>query len=217
MEHEKGPVAPADRAGLTRRSLVGPDRAKWTVSTVEFTIGKLELFRPDSLVLTDAGLARLEAFSHDVIGACNEWSRYLDNQDAAGSSGRPVLPDPVTHGDASALPTAPVANVTRPATGSRKPPFPAPAKKGGGCYVATAVYGSYDSPEVKVLRRYRDEVMVKSGPARAFIRTYYLVSPPMARCLRDAGTADRLVMQILDRLVKTVGSRAVGDRSRWPE
>ena len=26
----------------------------------------------------------------------------------------------------------------------------------GGCYVATAVYGSYDCPEVWVLRRYRD-------------------------------------------------------------
>ena len=31
-----------------------------------------------------------------------------------------------------------------------------PAGNSGGCYVATAVYGSYDCPEVWTLRRYRD-------------------------------------------------------------
>ena len=42
----------------------------------------------------------------------------------------------------------------------------------GGCYVATAVYGSYDCPEVWTLRRYRDFELASTWYGRAFIRTY---------------------------------------------
>ena len=34
---------------------------------------------------------------------------------------------------------------------------------GGGCYVATAVYGSYDCPQVWTLRRYRERKRGKTG------------------------------------------------------
>ena len=47
----------------------------------------------------------------------------------------------------------------------------------GGCYIATCVYGSYDCPEVWVLRRYRDFTLAKTWYGRAFIRTYYAISP----------------------------------------
>lgn len=52
---------------------------------------------------------------------------------------------------------------------------------GGGCYIATCVYGSYDAPEVRLLRKYRDEVLEPSVPGRAFIRIYYAVSPWVVR------------------------------------
>ena len=42
-------------------------------------------------------------------------------------------------------------------------------RKKSGCYVATCVYGSYDCPEVWVLRRYRDYVLEESILGRAFI------------------------------------------------
>ena len=51
----------------------------------------------------------------------------------------------------------------------------------GGCYVATCVYGSYDCPEVWTLRRFRDEYLAKYALGRAFIRTYYAVSPSIVR------------------------------------
>lgn len=47
----------------------------------------------------------------------------------------------------------------------------------GGCYVATAVYGSYDCPEVWTLRRFRDTILDATWYGRLFIRIYYAVSP----------------------------------------
>ena len=84
-----------------------------------------------------------------------------------------------------------------------------PAVKVSKCYIATAVYGSYDAPEVRVLRRFRDEVLSKSVPGRAFIRSYYAVSPPVARRLENAGRVNRLVRRLLDRIVHRLntGSR----------
>ena len=76
-----------------------------------------------------------------------------------------------------------------------------PSLKVSKCYIATAVYGSYDAPEVRVLRRFRDEVLSTSVPGRAFVRGYYAVSPPVARRLEHAGRINRLVRRVLDLVV----------------
>jgi hypothetical protein len=47
----------------------------------------------------------------------------------------------------------------------------------GGCYVATMSYGSYDAPQVLVLREFRDRFLQKFGAGRAFIAWYYRNSP----------------------------------------
>ena len=46
-----------------------------------------------------------------------------------------------------------------------------------GCYIASAVYGTYDCPELWVLRRFRDYGLRKSKIGRAFVRFYYAISP----------------------------------------
>lgn len=46
-----------------------------------------------------------------------------------------------------------------------------------GCYIATMVYGSYEAPEVWVLRRFRDNVLQNSRGGRWFINWYYSWSP----------------------------------------
>lgn len=48
---------------------------------------------------------------------------------------------------------------------------------GSGCYIATMVYGSYDAPEVWVLRRFRDNTLQRSRGGRWFINWYYSWSP----------------------------------------
>ncbi|MGR0319458.1 RCC1 domain-containing protein [Agromyces sp. ZXT2-3] len=81
----------------------------------------------------------------------------------------------------------------------------APAPSSGGCYVATAVYGSYDCEEVRVLRRFRDQTLLGSGPGRLAVRLYYVLSPLAIRVggrpLRNAvrPTLDRVVVALRER------------------
>lgn len=53
----------------------------------------------------------------------------------------------------------------------------------GGCYIATAVYGSYDAPEVVTLRAFRDQTLAPTKSSRAFIRTYLCGEPIVGQAL----------------------------------
>jgi hypothetical protein len=54
-----------------------------------------------------------------------------------------------------------------------------------GCYIATCVYGSYNCPEVWVLRRYRDQKLSDNIFGRVFIRFYYLLSPAIVKLFKN--------------------------------
>nr|WP_298671762.1 zinc ribbon domain-containing protein [uncultured Prevotella sp.] len=47
------------------------------------------------------------------------------------------------------------------------------------CYIATAIYGSYDCPEVWTLRRFRDYSLKSTWYGRKFIKVYYVTSPKL--------------------------------------
>jgi len=42
-----------------------------------------------------------------------------------------------------------------------------------GCFIATAVYGNINAPEVNALRRFRDNTLVHNTAGRAFVDFYY--------------------------------------------
>jgi hypothetical protein len=110
------------------------------------------------------------------------------------------------------------SNMQRTTTSTTSSPQTQPAKK-EGCYIATAVYGSYDAPEVMTLRRFRDETLRNSAFGRWFIRTYYRLSPPVAEKLKNAKRINAFVRSILtdgskDSIVSSVNC-FVG-ATRWP-
>ncbi|MDP8314856.1 MAG: CFI-box-CTERM domain-containing protein [Candidatus Celaenobacter antarcticus] len=59
------------------------------------------------------------------------------------------------------------------------------AQTGGGCFIATAVYDSYEAPEVLILREFRDDVLLTSTLGKIFVKFYYFVSPPFSDFLRN--------------------------------
>ncbi|MBR0447487.1 MAG: hypothetical protein IIX28_03355 [Clostridia bacterium] len=82
-------------------------------------------------------------------------------------------------------------------------------KSSGGCYVATAVYGSYDCPEVWTLRRYRDDTLAATWYGRAFIRTYYAVSPTLVKWFGKTAWFKNMWKGTLDRMVAKLQSEGV--------
>lgn len=79
--------------------------------------------------------------------------------------------------------------------------------KSGGCYIATAVYGSYDCPEVWTLRRYRDDVLDNTWYGRLFIRTYYAISPTLVKWFGTTGWFRKLFFTPLNSWVKKLNEQ----------
>ena len=82
-------------------------------------------------------------------------------------------------------------------------------KKSGGCYVATCVYGSYDCPQVWTLRRFRDNTLASTWYGRAFIKTYYTVSPTLVKWFGETKWFKNMWKGKLDRMVKNLQSEGV--------
>lgn len=79
----------------------------------------------------------------------------------------------------------------------------------GGCYIATAVYGSYDCPEVWTLRRFRDFRLGVSWYGRLFIKMYYLVSPTIVKYFGQTKLFQTFWRKKLDRFVKKLNTQGI--------
>lgn len=89
--------------------------------------------------------------------------------------------------------------------------YQAPEINTSGCYVATAVYGSYDCPQVWALRRYRDYILAETWYGRAFIHTYYAISPTLVKWFGHTEWFKKMWKGKLDRMVANLKADGVED------
>ena len=95
------------------------------------------------------------------------------------------------------------AKIRRTEHGYKHPAIPS------GCYIATAVYGSYDCPEVWTLRRFRDYSLGKSWYGRYFIKMYYAISPKLVKLFGHTRLFQLFWKKELDKLVKKLNRQGV--------
>lgn len=89
--------------------------------------------------------------------------------------------------------------------------LPEEEKAIAACYVATAVYGSYDCPQVWTLRRFRDYTLAETWYGRAFIRTYYAISPTLVKWFGHTDWFKKMWKGKLDRMVTSLNASGVAD------
>ena len=73
------------------------------------------------------------------------------------------------------------------------------------CFIATAVYGDGNAEDLRILREFRDEVLLDFQLGRAFVAFYYRFSPPVASFLGRHRGARRCVRVVLTRAVPVCG------------
>jgi YVTN family beta-propeller protein len=79
--------------------------------------------------------------------------------------------------------------------------FTTSEKSDGSCFIATAVYGSYDDIHVRVLRTFRDQYLLPHPGGAAIVAVYYKYSPPIAAFIREHHSLRALTRWLLTPVV----------------
>jgi len=78
------------------------------------------------------------------------------------------------------------------------------------CFIATAVYESYEAPEVIILRKFRDDILNLSKLGQYFIKFYYFFSPPLAKFLSKKSKLKIIVREkILTPFVRYIEKKLI--------
>lgn len=67
---------------------------------------------------------------------------------------------------------------------------------GGGCFIATAAFGSPVEKNVRILKEFRDKILLTNSLGKQFVAGYYRYSPPAAEFIREHDGL-RLVVRVL--------------------
>lgn len=86
------------------------------------------------------------------------------------------------------------------------------SKDGAACFVATAVYGDAQHPNVVALRRWRDVSLSRSASGRIFISLYWKVGPPLANLVRKSVLLQKITRRTLDSVVSALDHNSPNSR-----
>ena len=86
-------------------------------------------------------------------------------------------------------------------TGGKCIPCSRKGRLDGACYIATMVYGSYNAPEVKVLRKFRDEILLKTKLGSIFVKIYYWISPKFVEKTKSLNSVHFYFKRLLNLIV----------------
>lgn len=76
------------------------------------------------------------------------------------------------------------------------------ARRGGGCFIATATFGTPMAHEVNILRRFRNNFLLRNRTGEMLVCSYYKLSPPIARAIKKSEMLGRVVRILLTPIVK---------------
>jgi len=94
---------------------------------------------------------------------------------------------------------------------------PESSGSGGGCFIATAAYGSYAEGHVLILTKFRDQYLLLNGMGRSLIRLYYRYSPRLAASINERDSLRSVARMGLSPLVGlSVLFSWVDLPHRWP-
>ncbi|MGL5436495.1 MAG: CFI-box-CTERM domain-containing protein [Lachnospiraceae bacterium] len=86
---------------------------------------------------------------------------------------------------------------------------------GGGCYIATCVYGSYNCPPVWTLRRFRDDILDTTWYGSLFIKLYYSISPTLVKLFGNSNWFKLVWKFILDKLILKLNNIGIENSSYY--
>ena len=76
------------------------------------------------------------------------------------------------------------------------------SSSGGGCFIATAAYGTPLAEDLNVLRGFRDRYLLTNAFGAAFTDVYYRLSPPIADRVASSAPLAALVRLVLTMLLR---------------
>lgn len=151
--------------------------------------------------IEDEKSRNISAISGICIDTCDSICDYCDD-DAILAAGIPYIKERIKQG--YVVPDRYISTIRM-----QEPEFEykRPEVRTGGCYIATSIYGSYDCPQVWVLRRYRDYSLRTIWYGRLFVKTYYAISPSLVKWFGNKKWFKRFWKNKLDAIVRRLCSK----------
>ena len=81
---------------------------------------------------------------------------------------------------------------------------PQAQQKKAACFIATAVFNSYESIEVKQLRIFRDKYLLKSFFGRLIVLMYYRIGPSLVKFVRKSSLIESILKRFLISVIRII-------------